>query len=244
MTDHTPIESMRQRERIALATAAAMFVAGVLLVTVVLPAEYGVDPTGTGRALGLTQMAGAGADVVPGQPVVTADAAVVPAEGASQLVIGAGGRPTLAYGQPVPAAQGADGEPVLEWNRAGADHQHDGPYRRHVRTFALAPGEGMEFKYRLEKNGGFVYAWTSTGKVQVDFHGEPDGHPKGFAEFYDQAERDGATGTFVAPAPGIHGWYWKNLTSDPITITLNTAGYFQHGIEFRKSGRTEVPIPE
>jgi hypothetical protein len=34
----------------------AAAVAGVLLLTVVLPAEYGIDPTGAGRVLGLTQM--------------------------------------------------------------------------------------------------------------------------------------------------------------------------------------------
>ena len=240
MIDQAQFEAMRQRERIALATAAAMFVAGVLLVTVVLPAEYGVDPTGTGTAFGLTQIAEAEEAVVLTEPVVVAatDAA------APEISIGTGGRPTLAYGQAIPAAQGPNGKPVLEWNRAGANHQQLQPYRRHARTFELGPFEEMEFKYRIEKDGGFVYAWTSTGKVQVDFHGEPDGRPKGFAEFYDQAEREGATGTFVAPAPGIHGWYWKNLTSDPIKITLNSAGYFQRGIEFRESGRTEVAIPE
>lgn len=37
-------------------TVIALLVAAVLLVTVVLPAEYGVDPTGVGRVLGLTQM--------------------------------------------------------------------------------------------------------------------------------------------------------------------------------------------
>ena len=37
-------------------TVIALCVAGVLLVTCVLPAEYGVDPTGIGRMLGLTQM--------------------------------------------------------------------------------------------------------------------------------------------------------------------------------------------
>ena len=241
MIDEAQFESMRQRERIALATAAAMFVAGVLLVTVVLPAEYGVDPTGTGNAFGLTQIANAQEGVVASAPAAGVPVATA---AAPEIAIGTGGRPTLGYGQAVPAARAADGTPVLEWNRAGADHQQPQGYRRHTRTFALEPGEGMEFKYRLERNGGFVYAWTSTGKVQVDFHGEPDGQPKGFAEFYDQAERDGATGTFVAPAPGIHGWYWKNLTSDPITITLNSSGYFERGIEFRKSGRTEVTIPE
>ncbi|ODT04488.1 MAG: hypothetical protein ABS52_04320 [Gemmatimonadetes bacterium SCN 70-22] len=30
--------------------------AGALLLTAVLPAEYGIDPTGAGRVLGLTQM--------------------------------------------------------------------------------------------------------------------------------------------------------------------------------------------
>jgi hypothetical protein len=44
------------RERIALLVGLAVLVAGVLLVTAVLPAEYGVDPTGIGRRLGLTAL--------------------------------------------------------------------------------------------------------------------------------------------------------------------------------------------
>ena len=44
------------RERIALAAGAALLVAGIILVVAVLPAEYGVDPTGIGRRLGLTAM--------------------------------------------------------------------------------------------------------------------------------------------------------------------------------------------
>jgi hypothetical protein len=44
------------RERIALAAGAALLVAGVILIVAVLPAEYGVDPTGIGRRLGLTAM--------------------------------------------------------------------------------------------------------------------------------------------------------------------------------------------
>jgi hypothetical protein len=44
------------RERIALAAGAALLVAGVILIVAVLPAEFGVDPTGVGRRLGLTAM--------------------------------------------------------------------------------------------------------------------------------------------------------------------------------------------
>ncbi len=34
----------------------AVIVAAVLVLTAVLPAEYGIDPTGIGRRIGLTQM--------------------------------------------------------------------------------------------------------------------------------------------------------------------------------------------
>jgi hypothetical protein len=38
------------------ATIIALIVAGIVLVTAVLPAEYGIDPLGTGRALGLNDL--------------------------------------------------------------------------------------------------------------------------------------------------------------------------------------------
>lgn len=42
--------------RLLRSTLVALAVAGLLLVTVVLPAEYGIDPTGVGRVIGLTRM--------------------------------------------------------------------------------------------------------------------------------------------------------------------------------------------
>jgi hypothetical protein len=43
--------------RLAKTTVAAIVVASIILVTLVLPAEYGIDPLGTGRMLGLTDIA-------------------------------------------------------------------------------------------------------------------------------------------------------------------------------------------
>ena len=48
-----PLPSRRQ---LAATTGWALMVAAGLLVTVVLPAEYGIDPLRTGRALGLTRL--------------------------------------------------------------------------------------------------------------------------------------------------------------------------------------------
>jgi hypothetical protein len=49
--------------RLALAAGAALLGAGVILVTCVLPAEYGVDPLGTGARLGLLDLGVVGQQV-------------------------------------------------------------------------------------------------------------------------------------------------------------------------------------
>jgi hypothetical protein len=55
-------------------TAVALVVAAIILVTTVLPAEYAIDPLGTGRWLGLTEIASPTVDAVemtrsPGAPL-------------------------------------------------------------------------------------------------------------------------------------------------------------------------------
>ena len=45
------------RRKILLASAAALTAAAIVLLTVVLPAEYGWDPLGTGARLGLVGLA-------------------------------------------------------------------------------------------------------------------------------------------------------------------------------------------
>jgi hypothetical protein len=50
------------RRAILVAAALAFAAATVLLVAIVLPAEYGIDPVGTGRALGLTALGQGAAD--------------------------------------------------------------------------------------------------------------------------------------------------------------------------------------
>jgi hypothetical protein len=180
----------------------AAAVAAVVLVGAVLPAEYGIDPTGVGARLGLLQLAAA----------ADADASA--------------------------AAM------ALEPLRPGANTPQPAVFRRDVREFELGPFEGMEYKYRVdEKGAAFVYAWTATDAVKVDFHGEPDGAKPGYAEFYEQlAAASSAQGTFIAPSPGIHGWYWENQGAARVTVRLTSAGFYSRGIEFRESGRTDHAI--
>ena len=75
-TPVTPLPPAPSSRVLAKATLVALAVAAIVLVTTVLPAEYGIDPLGTGKALGLSDLFAAGAEVTP-----TGPAAIVPTEG-------------------------------------------------------------------------------------------------------------------------------------------------------------------
>ena len=139
-------------------TLIAAGVAAALLVTVVLPAEYGIDPTGAGRALGLAEMGEikaqlaeeAEADRLRDQPArrrpVRPNSARAFSELFAQLVIG-------------PAAAQ--------------------PRRRDENTssrVSLKPGEGAEVKMDMRKGAKATYSWkVEGGAVNHDTHGEEAG---------------------------------------------------------------------
>ena len=197
MTTTTADDAANARTRIAAAAGAALLVAGLLLVAVVLPAEYGVDPLGTGAKLGLVELG------IVGQQVdkLNEEAAKGgPAQGA--IVVG-----------------------------------QERPFITDTEEFVLGPREGIEYKYRLEKGQALLYSWTATAPVNFEFHAEPDGGPKGYAQTYEKkdAQRQ-ASGTLTAPFPGIHGWYWENTTAAPVTVTLKGAGFFTLAHKFVGGG--------
>ena len=99
----------------------------------------------------------------------------------------------------------------------------------------LAPKEGMEYKYRLAKGAGLLFSWTASAPVHYELHSEPEAGPKGYAETFDkQDSRDSGHGNYVAPFPGIHGWYWENRTDAEVVIRLVTAGHYSESLEFRR----------
>jgi hypothetical protein len=60
------------KQKLAKATIVAIVVALVILFVAILPAEYGIDPLGTGAALGLTSLSEAAAANTPQTPITTA----------------------------------------------------------------------------------------------------------------------------------------------------------------------------
>ncbi len=186
------------RQRIAVAAGAALLAAGLILVMFILPAEYGVDPLGTGARFGLVELG------LTGQRVEALDAA---------------------------ASGDVAGQPIM----VGQERA----FQQETVTFTLAPLEGMEYKYRLDKGEALLYSWTATAPVNYEAHAEPDDAPRGYAQTYEKGQATTqASGTLTAPFSGIHGWFWENTTDQEMTVTLTAAGFYNVAHEFR----TDQPV--
>ena len=101
-----------------------------------------------------------------------------------------------------------------------------GEYRIDSAELDLYPAEWVEYFYRLDEGSSMVFTWDATGPVTYNFHASPDGAPAGYAESFDAQESEQGHGTYTAPFTGIHGWYWENVGTEEITITLTTSGFY------------------
>jgi hypothetical protein len=106
----------------------------------------------------------------------------------------------------------------------------DHTYKVDSEDMQLRPGEGVEIKYHMQKGAGMVYGWKADGKLQYEFHGEPDQKPKpDYFESYALDNKVGVDhfyGSFTAPTTGIHGWFWVNKTNKDVMFHVTTAGFY------------------
>ena len=185
------------------ASVAASAIAAVILVTAILPAEYNIDPTGIGKALGLTQIAEAAS--------VTPDVAV------------SGGETVFAFGQatPVTSKEMANAPSVALIAQA---RQTPG-VRSDTVKINIPAGKGLEYKLLMDEFVHLEYEWSTGGEeLYFDFHGEPKGDTTGYFESFSITTSDKMKGSLTTPFAGAHGWYWKNKTDAAIIVTLSTTG--------------------
>ena len=173
-----PLPSVPQ---LARAIGIAVGAAAIILVVAVLPAEYGIDPTGIGQAIGLLRPP---ASVVDMSIPITPEAAATVGQSGVQ-------------------------------------------YRSDEMTLTLKPGEGAEIKATMLRGASYVFSWTvEGGTVEFDMHGEHTDGSGGEASYAKGDEASNLHGTFHAPFDGRHGWFWQNLTWEPVTVKLKTSGFY------------------
>lgn len=181
---------LHSKSTLIKALIGAVVLSSVIYVTVVLPAEYQKDPTGTGKLLGLMVLAQEPATPPPAAaPQTTAPSATTP------LML-----------QQVPDAQPREDET----------------------TIVVPARKGIEYKVHMNQYAQITYEWTTdSGELYFDFHGEPKGDTTGYFLSYTIATAPTMKGTMTAPFDGVHGWFWRNTSDNPITVTLKTSGVYQ-----------------
>ena len=213
-SQHVDVE-LPAADNLFRSTLIALAVAVAILVLAVLPAEYGVDPTGIGRKLGLTQM---GEIKVALAKEVAADAA---ADAAAADAADADAAD----------ADAADAD-AAETDAAAAEREADPSVTpdsgwRHVTIIPLAPGEGKEVKLVMQKGGEARFAWEAVGGVvNHDTHGDSTGAPNSYVNYRKGTGVSADSGALVAAMDGSHGWFWRNRSDRPIAVTLRTRGAY------------------
>lgn len=197
------------KKKLLLGTLIAMAAAAVLLVLIVLPAEYGIDPTGFGRVTGLTAMAQAPTRSFDVRDVV-------------------GGNEDLREVE-VPDF----GEPVPLPNPAVFQEQDAAPETRTLEVTIPAEKE-TEIKLHLNESKVALFSWqVDQGSLYSDFHGhDPSFGQEFFVRYKEHQEGSEDHGSLTAPFSGEHGWYWLNYNEFPITVTLTVTGYFDDVIDY------------
>jgi hypothetical protein len=203
------LPSTRQLIRSTLIAAVS---AMVLLYTVVLPSEYGVDPTGIGRALGLTEM---GEIKTRLAKEAAEDAAATKASLSDPATSAAAVKaPTAAPVASLPAEKAA----------AKNAPAPTSPTWRDEMTFTLTPGQGTEIKLKMKEGEKALYSWSvQGGVVNFDTHGDAFGRSISYEKGRSVANDDGE---LVAAFTGNHGWFWRNRGEANVTVVLRTGGAY------------------
>jgi hypothetical protein len=195
------LDELPTSTQLVKSTIIAALAAIVILITIVLPSEYGIDPTGIGKAVGLAEM---GEIKVQLAEEAEADRLLElqntgTVEEQSSLGVGF-------FSFFVGAAQAQTAKP--EWT-----DQY---------SVTLAPGVGIEVKLVMEEGAEAEFLWVAeNGVVNFDLHGDGGGenisYEKGRAVAGDE-------GVLTAAFTGNHGWFWRNRDRQDVTVTLFVRG--------------------
>lgn len=184
-------------------TVLAAVAAAVILVTAVLPSEYGIDPTGIGKAIGLAEMG-----EIKTQLYTEAEA-----DRLMQLKNG-----------DISEDQSNLGGGLFGLFIGAAHAQTDEPEWTDQFSVTLTPGEATEVKLVMEEGAEAEFLWVAeNGVVNFDLHGDAGSE---FISYEKGRAVPGDEGVLTAAFTGNHGWFWRNRDGQDVTVTLYVRGDF------------------
>ncbi|WP_227370721.1 hypothetical protein [Halomonas sp. M20] len=238
-TDLPTRAELPSSRKLIRSTLLAGVAANVLLVTVVLPAEYGIDHTGAGRLLGLTEMGEIKEQLAEEAELDRAATQAASPQGTvdSQATVGVDADPQAsssenAVGQASTTASAPEAtQPQPEASQVAAASLPDktpsqatdetASWRDEV-SFTLTPGEGTEYKLTMEEGAVARFAWSSDGgPVNFDTHGDGNGNSISYEKGRGVPEDEGE---LEAAFTGNHGWFFRNRNDNEVTVVLRLDG--------------------
>lgn len=190
------LDELPSSAQLLKSTIIAAVSAAAILVCVVLPAEYGIDPTRVGSLLGLTEMG-----EIKTQLAEEAEA--------DRLMDTTGDDETSLID-------------VIFYGVVGMAHALEAEEWHDEISFTLEPGESAEWKLVMEEGATAQYRMTvDGGRVNFDLHG----HGSGKSVTYEKSRGStGSEGGILADFSGEHGWFWRNRDNADVTVTLQVRG--------------------
>jgi hypothetical protein len=186
----------------------ALIIGTIVLLTAVLPAEYGIDPLGTGKLFGFSKLYQGNEQIENNEIYSSLNFKKIKMEklGSPQSI-----PKPIEADNPPPEVQYSEREDTIE---------------------VIVPAKkGIEYKFKSLKYGRTKYEWTTAkGIVYIDFHGEvkqENSSKNVFYESYTLAYSNNMAGTLTAPFEGKHGWYFRNETNEDIIIAIRLNGQYE-----------------
>ena len=192
------LEDLPSSAQLLKSTVIAGVSAVAILVTVVLPAEYGIDPTRVGGMLGLAEMGEIKTKLAEEAEM---DRQMMEAESDQSSLL------NDIFGLFVGAAHAQE---VEAW--------------RDEITFTLEPDASAEWKLVMTEGQTAQYRMiVKGGRVNFDLHG----HGGGQSITYEKGRGStGSEGTILADFEGEHGWFWRNRDNSDVTVTVQVRGEY------------------
>ncbi|MGK0417795.1 hypothetical protein [Halopseudomonas laoshanensis] len=215
-TDMPSRAELPSSAKLIRSTIISAIVALVLLVAVIMPAEYAMDPTGAGRLLGLTEMGEIKQQLA--DEAAADEAAQLTAVPSAAEELSPEQTATVQQATATPAPQV---EPALAMPAPAVAAEPE--WQDEVRV-VLTPGEGTEFKMTMEEGAVASFHWVSEGgPVNFDTHGDGRGQSISYEKGRGVAEDEGE---IMAAFTGNHGWFFRNRNTEDVTLILRTRGNY------------------
>jgi hypothetical protein len=121
--------------------------------------------------------------------------------------------------------QNGESEPVI----TGINIQkHDVIFKTQTIETLIAPQQQIEYMINMDEGDVLLYSWHIDGQVYFDLHGHQDNVDTELWTRYEEGAENSRHGSITAPYTGEHGWFWANIDSKPVKLTLRVTGYYKN----------------